>query len=73
MSKPDIPDGLVFRKAEMSTSNGGGCGEVAFTADAVYMRNSTDSAGTTIKLTHFEWTCFLDGVKKQEFELPGTI
>ena len=46
--------------------------EVAFHADWVLMRVPGDPAGRVLVFSLFEWECFLDGVKKGEFDDAAT-
>lgn len=60
----------VWRKAAASASNGGGCVEVMITGSAVKVRDTKDEgAGPVHVYTHAEWSAFLDGAKKGEFDL----
>jgi len=60
----------VWRKAAASGSNGGQCVEVMITDRAVKVRDSKDAAAGPVHVyTHAEWTAFLDGAKKGEFDL----
>lgn len=51
-----------------SSSEGAGALELAFTDDWVLMRVAQDPEGRVLVYDHFEWECFLDGVKKGEFD-----
>jgi hypothetical protein len=65
----DIND-VTWRKASRSTSNGGGCVEVArFPASAVAVRDSKDPDGPKLVLTGADWRTFVAGVKGGEFGL----
>ena len=68
MSEPERAS-VAWRK---SSASGGGpdCVEVAFSAGSVYVRNSRHSGGPLLEFLHKEWTAFLVGVHKGEFELP---
>jgi hypothetical protein len=58
---------LVWRKSRMSgTSN---CVEVAFAGSTILLRNSKDPSGPVLALSRDEWTAFLDGVRRGEFDL----
>jgi hypothetical protein len=60
----------VWRKAAASGQNGGGCVEVMTTADSVLVRDTKDHGEGPIHVyTHAEWSAFLDGAKKGEFDL----
>ncbi len=60
----------VWRKASASGGNGGQCVEVMVTDDAVKVRDTKDAgAGPVHRYTHAEWSAFVDGVKKGEFDL----
>jgi Domain of unknown function (DUF397) len=72
MERLDIPEGLRFRKSQLSTANGGGCVEVASDGEHFYVRNSREPAGAVNKFTRFEWECFMDGARKGEFD-PETL
>ncbi|MFA4846571.1 MAG: DUF397 domain-containing protein [Patescibacteria group bacterium] len=45
------------------------CVSVAITSDKVGVRDTKDPSKTTLTFTHDEWTAFIDGVKKGEFDL----
>ena len=60
----------VWRKAAASGGNGGGCVEVMITGSAVKVRDTKDEGtGPVHVYTHAEWSAFLDGAKKGEFDL----
>jgi hypothetical protein len=60
----------VWRKATASGNGGGSCVEVMITGQAVKVRDTKDAGtGPVHVYTHAEWTAFLDGVKKGEFDL----
>ncbi|WP_214415212.1 DUF397 domain-containing protein [Sphaerisporangium fuscum] len=70
MSAPETND-LQWFKAQASTS-ANGCVEVAHLPDGgVAVRHSREPDAEVIRYTAFEWDCFLDGVKKGEFDRPG--
>jgi hypothetical protein len=52
-------DGIInWRKSTRSTGNGGECVEVG-SADAVYVRDTTDRGGVTLSVPAGAWTAFL--------------
>lgn len=56
-------------KATASSSSGGGCVEAAFLPDGqVALRDSKDTSKSPHVFTRHEWDCFLDGVKRGEFD-----
>jgi Domain of unknown function (DUF397) len=57
---------LVWRKAKLS-SNNGQCVEVASVAGKIILRDSKDPDPMLV-YTPAEWTAFLNGVKKGEFD-----
>ena len=57
----------VWRKSQRSTSNGD-CVEVASVVGKVALRDSKDPAGPMLVYTPDEWSAFLDGAKKGEFD-----
>jgi Domain of unknown function (DUF397) len=60
---------LTWRKASYSTSNGGGCVEVARTPGvAIAVRDSKDPDGPVLALTADDWRAFLRQVKEGQ---PG--
>lgn len=60
----------VWRKSSASGANGGQCVEVMVTDDAVKLRDTKDAGGGPVHVyTHAEWTAFVAGVKKGEFDL----
>ena len=60
---------LVWRKSTASAATGD-CVEVAFTEDSALLRNSQDMTGSVLTFSHSEWTAFLAGVLRGEFDLP---
>jgi hypothetical protein len=66
LSGSDIP-GSAWRKAQLSVNNGA-CVEVAPTSGMIAMRDSKDPSGPVLTYTRIEWSAFLDGVKKGEFD-----
>jgi hypothetical protein len=68
---PALTDAHWF-KATASNTSSGGCVETAFLADGrVALRDSKDTSKLPHVFTRHEWDCFLDGVKKGEFDLPA--
>jgi hypothetical protein len=60
----------VWRKASKSGNGGGQCVEVMMTDNAVMVRDTKDNGtGPIHTYTHDEWSAFLDGVRKGEFNL----
>ncbi|HEX6075643.1 MAG TPA: DUF397 domain-containing protein [Micromonosporaceae bacterium] len=51
---------VVWRKSSRSGSQGQ-CVEVAFTGDAILMRNSKHPEGPVLRFTRAEWLAFLGG------------
>jgi hypothetical protein len=58
---------LAWRKAARSVANGA-CVEVAPAANMVAVRDSKDPDGAILLYTKAEWSAFLDGAKKGEFD-----
>jgi len=59
---------LNWRKATYSTTNGGGCVEVATNLPGVVaVRDSKDPAGPVLEFTAEEWLAFISGVRAGEF------
>jgi hypothetical protein len=58
---------LVWRKAQRSTYNGA-CVEVASVVGKIAVRDSKDPDGPVLLYTPDEWSAFLDGAKKGEFD-----
>lgn len=58
----------VWRKSTASGS--GDCVEVAFAADAVYVRCSKKPSGPHLTFSYSEWTAFLTGARRGEFDPP---
>jgi len=59
--------GLVWRKAQLSTNNGS-CVEIASVTGKIALRDSKDPSGPVLVYTPDEWSAFLDGAKKGEFD-----
>jgi Domain of unknown function (DUF397) len=53
-----------------SDSGDHGCVEVAFCGDEIGVRDTKDRAKTPHVYTRDEWTAFLAGAKRGEFDLP---
>jgi hypothetical protein len=61
--------GAEFRKAKGCADKS--CVEVAIAGDVVGLRDSKDSGhGPVLAFTADEWTAFLAGARKGEFDLP---
>jgi Domain of unknown function (DUF397) len=58
---------LAWRKARLSTTNGS-CVEIASAAGKVAVRDSKDPSGPVLVYTPAEFSAFLDGAKKGEFD-----
>ena len=59
--------GLRWQKAMQSAGNGA-CVEVARYGRLVAVRDSKEPNGPALTYTRTEWSAFLDGVKKGEFD-----
>lgn len=60
----------IFRKADSSDT--GGCVEVAaLPGGGVAVRDTKNRDRGTQFYTDHEWDCFVDGVKKGQFDLPS--
>lgn len=67
MSTLHSPAPLDWQKA--TASNNGGCVEVAPLPDGgVAVRDSKNQTGPVLSFTRREWTAFLDGMGKGEFD-----
>lgn len=58
---------LVWQKAQRSISNSA-CVEVAPAAGMIAVRDSKNPEGAILYYTSAEWSAFLDGAKKGEFD-----
>lgn len=58
----------VWTKSQRS-SNDGSCVEVMNTGHEVLVRNSRNRDGSFLVFTSAEWEAFLDGAKKEEFDI----
>jgi hypothetical protein len=58
---------IVWRKS--TTSNSGGCIEVAFIHGSVLVRDSVNPTGPVLQLSPAVWTAFLARVRSSEFDL----
>jgi len=62
--------GATFRKAGDCSDKS--CVEVAITPDVIGVRDSKDNGqGPVLAFTLDEWTTFLAGAQRGEFDLPG--
>lgn len=62
--------GATYSKSSYS-GGGGGCVEVAFTEDAVAVRDTKDRTIPPHVYTRAEWDAFLKGAKDGEFDGPA--
>lgn len=67
---------MTFRKSTRSNGSGGNnCVEVeldfAENNGTVHVRDSKDPAGPVLVFTVAEWRAFIEGVKRDEFDLPA--
>lgn len=61
---------LNWRKSTYSTTNGGGCVEVATNLPGIIaVRDSKDRQGPVLTFTPAEWQAFTAGVRDGEFDL----
>lgn len=61
---------VTWRKSSYSTSQGGGCVEIAqFPAAAVGVRDSKDPEGPSLLFAVDEWRAFVAGAKTGQFDL----
>jgi hypothetical protein len=56
-------------KSSKSGTNGGSCVEVRMLDGKVQIRDSKDRTGPILTFTPAEWDAFLDGARKDEFEI----
>ena len=57
---------ILWRKSTVSGT--GNCAEVAFDGDVVLMRQSQNPSGPVLTFSRAEWTAFLTGVLRGEFD-----
>jgi len=70
MTTPDFTT-ATWHKSRHSGDNGGQCVEVAFTDNAVGLRDSKQNGnGPILVITHDEWDTFINGTKDGEFNRP---
>jgi hypothetical protein len=67
-SRPDDPAKLSWRKS--SASLNGECVEVAFGLGKAYVRDSTAPGGAVLEFSGSDWTAFVTGVQRGEFDWP---
>jgi Domain of unknown function (DUF397) len=66
----DHLDRAQWRKSSFSGGNGGGCVEVASNLPhVVLVRDSKDREGLALAVSHQAWSQFIQGIKRQEFDL----
>lgn len=58
---------VVWRKSTFCSSNS--CVEVGLVDSQIIIRNSRDVDGPVVRFTEAEWTAFLDGARRGEFDL----
>jgi len=63
---PPPPNTASWHKS--SASGASGCVETARSVDHVWVRDSKNPAGGTLGFTRAEWTAFLIGVERGEFD-----
>jgi Domain of unknown function (DUF397) len=68
LSKPSFSDARFF-KSSFSSGEGSGCVEAAMDEDHIAVRDSKDPAGGILVFNRREWTAFIEGVKRGEFDL----
>jgi hypothetical protein len=61
-------NGVYYKKSRSSTKSGNRCVAVAFLDGKVSVVN-TNSADISLEFTLDEWSAFLDGAKRGEFDL----
>lgn len=73
-SKPSVEELGIDPAAQNWRRSGEGPGaiEVAFVDEWVLMRTVEDPGDRVLVYDRFEWECFLDGVKKGEFDDAAT-
>ena len=57
---------ILWRKSTASAT--GNCAEVAFDGDVVLMRHSQNPSGPVLIFSRAEWTAFVTGVLRGEFD-----
>jgi hypothetical protein len=62
---------IAWQKSTVS-ANTGDCVEIAFTPEAVFVRNSRDPRGPRLSFSYSEWAAFLTGARRGEFDAPGS-
>jgi predicted secreted Zn-dependent protease len=67
--EPPAADHVVWRKSSLSGANGN-CVEVALTPRQVLVRDSEDPSGPLLTFTFAQWECFIEGVRRGEFNGP---
>jgi Domain of unknown function (DUF397) len=67
ISNPEIND-LQWQKARRSVNNGA-CVEVASVSRQIFVRDSQDQNGPTMRYSKASWKVFLADVKKDQFDL----
>ena len=61
--------GATWKKSSRSADNGGNCVEVASNlVGAVAVRDSKNPGGPALIFTGAEWSAFLGGIKRGEFD-----
>jgi hypothetical protein len=69
---PDLAN-VAWFKASASSDNGG-CLEAAFLDDGrVALRDNEDMNNPPFIVTAHVWSCFIDGARRGEFDLPTTV
>jgi hypothetical protein len=64
---------LNWRKASYSTTNGGGCVEVATSLPGIIaVRDSKNADGPVLEFSPAAWQAFTAGVRHDEFDFVGS-
>lgn len=62
-------EGANWVKSKRSGGNSDMCVEVAFTPEAIGVRDSKNTNGPILTFTRDEWNAFVAGVKAGEFDI----
>jgi Domain of unknown function (DUF397) len=68
---PQVPAPVSWQRSYASGSESSDCVEVVSTQGYVWVRDSKNPLGPVLGFTHEEWSAFLIGMQRDEFNRSG--